>query len=233
MRDPSLSTLSLQILFPYIAVALTVLVTALHRSVLKTRLGDTRGTWLYFALFFLLLLAVPLGVVLVVESGPLQALAGLGVGFGNTRIGLPLLLAGSPLAVLAGYLASARPGVGAWHPFSKDICTRRHGLVLYEAGNILLYYTAWEFLYRGLLFFPLVGSIGFLPALAISTALSTLHHIGFPKSEIVAALIGGILFCVIAFYTQSVLYPFALHAMAGVSLDTFVCSRNSRGDSRG
>jgi membrane protease YdiL (CAAX protease family) len=233
MSNPSISTLSLQILFPYIAVALTVLITGLHRSVLKTHWGDTRGMWLYFSLFFLLLLVIPVVVVLIVESRPLWILAGLGVRFGNTRIGLLFLLVGSPVAVLVGYVASTRPEVRDWYPYSKDVCTRVKGLVFYEVGYILLYYATWEFLYRGLLFFPLLNSIGFLPAMAISTILSTFHHIGFPKSEIVAALAGGVLFCAIAFYTQSVFYPFVLHALVGVSLDTFICLGKSRRDRSG
>lgn len=184
---------------------------------------------LYFVLFFLFLLAVPVFVILLVESRPQLVLASFGVRFGNYRIGLPLMLVGLPVAVLVGYLASRRPEIKDWYPFSKDFCTRGTSFVAYELGYIFLYYTTWEFLYRGLLFFPLLSSIGFLPAMAITTALSTFHHIGHPKSEIVAALVGGVLFSVIALYTHSMLYPFVFHAMAGASLDTFLCLRKFRG----
>ena len=228
MSNPVFSVLSFQILFPYTAVALTALVTWFHPSVLKRRLGDNGGMWLYFVLFFLMLLAVPVIVILAVEPRPLLALAGLGLRFGNYKIGLLLMLAGSPIAVFISHLGARRPEIKEWYPFSKDVCSRSTGFIVYEVGYVFLYYTAWEFIYRGLLFFPLLGILGFLPAMAITTALSTLHHIGHPKSEIVYALIGGFLFSVIALFTRSVLYPFAIHAMAGVSIDTFICLRRYR-----
>jgi membrane protease YdiL (CAAX protease family) len=228
MNDPAISTLSLQILYPYIAVALTVLVTGLHHSVLKRRLGETVGMWLYFSVFFLLLLGLPTAVLFLVEPDPLSSLAGLGLALGDHRTGLWILLAGFPVSVLVGYIGSTRPEVRNWYPYSKDVCAGPTGMIAYEAGYFLLYYPAWEFLYRGLLFFPLVPMIGFLPAMSISTMLSTLHHIGFPKSEIAAALLGGVVFCAVAFYTQSVLYTVVLHGFMGVSLDAFICAGKSR-----
>ena len=222
MNTPTLARLSCQILFPYVAVALTALITAFHSSVLKKRFGDSRGVWLYFVLFFLLLLGFPVLVIILAESTPRLVLTSLGLRVGNYRIGVLVMLVGIPIAVLISYLASRRPEIKEWYPRSKAVCARGSTFIAYEAGNVLLYYTTWEFLYRGLLFFPLLHSLGFLQAMAITTALSTLHHIGYPKSEIVAALFAGFIFCGIALYTQSILYPFAIHAIVGLSLDTFL-----------
>ena len=233
MSTTTFARLSFQILLPYVAVALTTLITAFHPSVLQKRFGDSRGVWLYFVLFFLFLLAFPVLVIILAESRPQLVLTSLGLRFGNYRIGLLLMLVGLPIAVLFGYLASLRPEIKEWYPRSKDVCARRNTFIAYEAGNILLYYTAWEFLYRGFLFFLLLHSLGFLQAMAITTAMSTLHHIGYPKSETVAALFAGFIFSVIALYTQSVLYPFAIHAIVGLSTDTFIYLRHYRqGSSR-
>jgi membrane protease YdiL (CAAX protease family) len=223
----------MQILLPYIMVALTVLITAFHHSTLKSRYGDAKGTWLYFLVFFSLLAVVPTLIVVLVENDPLQVLSDLGVGLGNYRIGVALMLVGLPITVLIGHFVSKTPELRSWYPFSKEVCAKDSTFVAYELGYLLLYYSAWEFLYRGVLFFPLLSSFGFLPALAITTALSTLHHIGHPKSEILGALLAGIVFSCIALLTRSLLYPIVIHAMVGLSSDTFIYLRIHRGKSAG
>lgn len=229
----SISPTSMRILLPYIAVALTLLITVFHYSELKKHYGDAKGMWLYFASFFLFLAAVPILIVVLVENDSLKVLAGLGVGPGNYRIGVVVTLVFLPISVIIGRFVSKTPEMKEWYPFSKQVCTRDASFVAYEIGYVVLYYTAWEFLYRGVLFFPLLNSFGFLPALAITTALSTLHHIGHPKSEILGALLAGVVFSFIALLTRSFLYSVAIHAMVGVSNDAFIYLRNYRGSSAG
>ena len=59
--------------------------------------------------------------------------------------------------------------------------------VIYETACSLLYHIAWEFLFRGVLFFPLVPLVGLVPALAVQTIASTLYHYGHTASEVFAA----------------------------------------------
>jgi len=227
----SISPISMQILLPYIAVALTALITVFYHSGLKRRFGDAKGMWLYFLLFFLFFVAGPILIVVVVEPSPLQVLSDLGAGPGNYKVGVLLILLGLPITVLISHFAANTPGMKEWYPFSKEVCARDGAFIAYELGYILLYYSAWEFLYRGVLFFPLLNGFGFLPAMAITTALSTLHHIGHPKPEIVGAVFAGVIFSCIALLTRSILYSIAIHAMVGVSSDTFIYLRNYRGNS--
>lgn len=229
----SISPALMRVLLPYIAVALTVLITVLHYSELKKRYGNAKGMWLYFVLFFLILAAVPTFIIVFLEKDPLQILAGLGVGLGNYRIGAAVTLVFVPISLLISHFVSKTPEMKEWYPFSKEVCVKDSTFIAYEIGYVLLYYTAWEFLYRGVLFFPLLNSLGFPPALAISTALSTLHHIGHPKSEILGALLAGAVFSCIALMTGSILYPIVIHAMVGVSNDTFIYLRTYRGKSTG
>jgi membrane protease YdiL (CAAX protease family) len=227
----SISPISMQIVFPYIAVALTALITVFHHSGLKRRFGDAKGMWLYFVLFFLSLVAVPTLIIVVVEPNPMQVLSDLGADPGNYKVGVLLILLAFPITVLVGHLAANTAEMNEWYPFSKEVCARDGAFAAYELGYILLYYSAWEFLYRGVLFFPLLNGFGFLPAMAITTALSTLHHMGHPKPEIVGAVVAGVLFCFVALLTRSIIYPIAIHAMVGVSVDTFIYQRNYRGSS--
>ncbi|MBN2552574.1 MAG: CPBP family intramembrane metalloprotease [Spirochaetales bacterium] len=224
----SISPPSMRILLPYIAVALTLMTTQFYHAALKKRHGDARGTWLYFLLFFTLLAALPLLLILLAEDEPLQALSELGVGWGEYRIGGALMLVFVPIALLIGHVISKTEEMKDWYPFSKEVCTSDGRFILYETGYLLLYYTAWEFLYRGMLFFPLAAALGFLPAMALNTALSTLHHIGHPKSEVFGALLAGIVFSCIALWTRSVLYPIVIHATIGVVNDTFIYLRTYR-----
>jgi membrane protease YdiL (CAAX protease family) len=218
----------MQILFPYIAVALTALVTLFHHTALQRRFGDAAGIWLYFALFFSLLLAVPVLVLAVLTARPLQVLSECGVTSGDFRIGVGIMLVALPVTVLVSHFASRSTELKQWYPFSKQACRSDLSFAVYEIGYLLLYYTAWEFLYRGLLFFPLLARLGFVPAMAITTALSTFHHIGHPKMEIAGSVLVGVLFSAVALLTRSILYPIAIHAMVGISNDTFIYVRNHR-----
>jgi membrane protease YdiL (CAAX protease family) len=60
-----------------------------------------------------------------------------------------------------------------------------------------------------------------------------LHHIGHPKSEILGALLGGVIFSSIALVSRSILYPILIHAMFGIVNDTFIYLRNYRKNSGG
>jgi membrane protease YdiL (CAAX protease family) len=224
----SISPISLQILLPYVTVALTGMITIFYHSTLKNRYGDAKGTWIYFAVFFALLAAVPLLIILSVENDPRRVLIDLGVAVGKYRIGLLLMLVFLPISLIIGHVVSRTPEMIAWYPFSKQVCARDTTFALYELGYLLLYYTAWEFLYRGLLFFPLLAAFGYIPAMAITTLLSTLHHIGHPKSEIGGAVLGGVIFSAVALVTRSIIYAIGIHAMFGVVNDTFIYLRNYR-----
>jgi membrane protease YdiL (CAAX protease family) len=229
LGSPPLSPTRLGVLLPFLAVALTALVTGLHHRRLKARLGDEMGMWLYFALFFLLLAALPAGILCVAQRDPGRVLAAVGLREGNWRWGLPILALALPLAALISVFASKSPAMKEHYPFSKAACSSDGRFLAYELGYIVLYYTAWEFLYRGLLFFPLVDSLGFVAAASISTALSVLHHIGQPDSETAGALAGGYLLCAVAFLTNSIVYSIAIHATLGVSNDLFIYLRYHRG----
>jgi membrane protease YdiL (CAAX protease family) len=157
------------------------------------------------------------------------------VGFspGNWGRGLAVCAIGAPLAVLSGFIGSRNAELRRFYPLSKIACRTRGRFVAFEAAYLFLYYVAWEFLYRGLLFFPLIPSLGLVPALALQTIVSTLHHAGHPQPEILASLAAGFIFGLVAYYTGSFFYPVFLHALTGISTDTFIYVRDHRGAGRG
>jgi membrane protease YdiL (CAAX protease family) len=225
----TLSPGSTAVLFPWVAIALTVIAGPLHHRGLRARMGDARGMLVYFTVFFMFFAVVPCLVILAAETAPLAVLASLGMRVGNAALGLLICAAALPITFVLGLTVSREPAMREQYPFSKTACANDASFAAYEASYLLLYYTAWEFLYRGLLFFPLVGALGFPAAAAITTALSTVAHIGHPDSEIVGALAGGVIFSAIALLTGSILYPLIVHAMMGIGNDTLLYLRWHRG----
>jgi membrane protease YdiL (CAAX protease family) len=212
-------------LYAALALAFTLLLTVFSRRQLSVRRDEYRATLLYFGFFFLLLFALPAAAILIINKAGMEVLGDIGLRFGRWKLGLALAAAAVPLA-LAGALVGGRDkGLSEFYPFAPSACRGGKRLVLYETAYLILYYLPWEFVFRGLLFFPLAGAVGLLPALAIQTMLSTLYHIGHPDTEIAASLAAGFLFGLIAYHTQSVLYTTAIHAMFGIATDLASCRR--------
>jgi len=209
------------ILMAWEAVALTLLQTVFGRKrFLGISRDDLQAARRYFLSVFVLGLAVPLAAVFLLAAEPAEILGGLGLRAGRWKLGLILSAAALPVGWILGKIGSSDPVMRAFYPFSKKAMTDQPTFICYEAWYFLFYYTAWEFIYRGVLFFPLAASAGLLPALAVSTAASTLFHIGHPETEIFAALGGGFIFGLIAWQTGSFLYLIFIHAALGIMTDT-------------
>lgn len=216
---------SASILFLWSAVGLTVAAGALDHRRLRARFGEARGMLLYFSGFFGLFAAAPIALILTLERDPLAALAAFGLQAGNVPRGLLICAGALPVTMLLSLFVSREPAMREQYPFSKAACADDVSFILYEASYVGLYYSAWEFLYRGILFFPLLHALGFPAAAALTTALSTLHHIGHPRSEIAGALAGGLIFSTFCLLTDSFLTSLVVHAMMGVGNDTFLYVR--------
>jgi membrane protease YdiL (CAAX protease family) len=176
----------------------------------------------YFVAFFVLLLALPCGLVILASPRPGETLEAIGWTLGRVGLGLTLTLAGLPLAVLAGFVGSRDEALRKFYPLAKAAFADARTFAGYEISYALLYYLPWEFVFRGVLFLPLVPAIGLGPALAVQVTASTLLHIGHPGSEILAAIVAGLIFGLIAYFTGSFFYTLVLHAATGISMDTFL-----------
>ena len=135
----------------------------------------------------------------------------------------------SHIVHLAGFIGSRNPEMQKIYPFAKAVCAGARTFAGYELSYLFLYYLPWEFVFRGVLFLPLVPAIGLIPALAVQTAISTLLHIGHPDTEVFAAAGAGLIFGALAWATGSFFYPLILHAATGIATDTFLYLRRRRG----
>ena len=207
------------------AGAFALLFSFLHYRNLLRKLDDLRAFMVYFAAVFSLFLIIPCLIVLLFSPDAALFLKGAGVSLGNWKKGLLISAPGAPIAILSGFIGSRDSEISRFYPFSKTACRGPETFLAFEAAYLLLYYVAWEFLYRGILFFPLIPAVGLIPALSIQTIISTLHHCGHPRSEIFAALAAGYIFGLIAYSTGSLVYPIFLHALTGISTDLFIYRR--------
>lgn len=109
-----------------------------------------------------------------------------------------------------------------YYPLDKGAGESVFSFIQFEFLRIIFFYTAWEFFFRGFMLFELKRYTGDWLAICIQTIPSCLWHIGMPAGEIFASILGGILFGVIAIKTNSILYPFILHVLIGVTLDLLI-----------
>ncbi len=217
------------ILLIYEAVALTLLQTVFsRRRFLKNCANDLLAVRRYFLSLFTFGLAVPVTAVFGLAPDPAGVFRSLGLCAGRWKLGLVLAAAAVPVALIAGAIGSGDPGMRSFYPFSKKALSGRKTFIGYELSYLLFYYTSWEFVFRGVLFFPIAAAAGLLPALAVSTIASTLFHIGHPDTEIFAALGAGIVFGLIAWQTGSFLYLVPIHASIGIATDVFLYRKTPR-----
>jgi membrane protease YdiL (CAAX protease family) len=203
-------------------VAFALLFSLFHYRRLTQKWDDRRAFLAYFAAVFCLFLVIPCLIIFIFSPDAFLFLKEAGLSLGNWRRGLLIAAVGAPLAVLSGLIGSRDAELRRFYPFSKTACRSLRAFIAFEAAYLLLYYVAWEFLYRGILFFPLIPAVGLVPALALQTIISTLHHAGHPQSEIFASLAGGFVFGLVAYFTGSFIYTIVLHALTGISTDFFI-----------
>lgn len=217
------------ILLVYEAVALTLLQTVFsRRRFLKNCADDLLAVRRYFLSLFTFGLAVPVTAVFGLAPDPAGVFRSLGLCAGRWKFGLVLAAAAVPVALIAGAIGSRDPDMRSFYPFSKKALSGRKTFIGYELSYLLFYYPSWEFVFRGVLFFPIAAAAGLLPALAVSTIASTLFHIGHPDTEIIAALGAGIVFGLIAWQTGSFLYLIPIHASIGIATDIFLYRKTPR-----
>lgn len=97
------------------------------------------------------------------------------------------------------------------------------GLWSFNAASLGLYLLAYEFMYRGLLFFPML-EYGVGLTIAVNTLVYMATHLHKGITEAVAAVPFGVVLCLLTLETASVLPAFLLHWLlaAGNSLGAIV-----------
>jgi membrane protease YdiL (CAAX protease family) len=213
---------------PTIFLIFAALVPALHRhlgSIEFARLTFPSltefGSVTYmFAAAFLLMGVLPFCVVHFIFRDSLKS---DGLDIGEWQKALPviailfLLIAGILL-----YPSSQTAEMRSFYPFDKSAGGSIGLFLRLEILRGALFYTAWEFFFRGFLLFGLRKYFGDWGAICIQTIPSCLWHVGMPTGEIMASIAGGILFGILALRSRSILWVFLLHFLIGATTDFFI-----------
>lgn len=189
-----------------------------YHGIAKDPYGPIDACYVQFLSFFVLAGILPAFYAWISGARPSE----LGLGAGDVRGGLKLLLVMSMLAVPAVYAASRIADVRTEYPMCKVLHAQRDLVVWYELAYAGLFYTAWEFYFRGFLLFGLKPELGATNALLIQTMASSLLHIGKPEAEILCSIPVGLCLGWFALRTRSIWYAWALHAWVGVLMDLFI-----------
>lgn len=182
--------------------------------------ADLYGRYWQFACFFVLVGLLPF---LYLKSAMKARLGEFGLGAGDWKIGLPMVLILLPLVVAPVlWIAASTHDIQGEYPMLRVLFEKPQLFWRYEIAYVLLYYVAWEFFFRGFLLFGLARDLGATNAVLIQTISSCLIHLGKPESETLGSIVVGVLFGMIALRTRSIWYVFLLHAGIGVLTDYFV-----------
>jgi hypothetical protein len=175
---------------PVVLLSAPVLLTLWrYHGVVKDRHGPLDGCYFQFIFFFVIVGVLP---ALYARASGVR-LSELGLGAGDARFGAKLLLL-SPIMVPVAYVASGMADVRAEYPMCQVLYTRRDLVIWYELAYVAVFYTAWEFYFRGFLLLGLKSELGATNAILIQTMASSLVHIGKPEGEILGSIPIGLLF---------------------------------------
>jgi membrane protease YdiL (CAAX protease family) len=155
-----------------------------------------------------------------------ESLRDYGLQIGDWKAGLLSLAVLYPIVALTLlYPGSLTDGLQNQYPLDRAAGDSVGHFLSYEIVRGALFYTAWEFFFRGFMLFSLRKPLGDWVAICIQAVPSGLWHIGHPFTETTTSIIGGVLFGVIALRTRSILWPFLFHYFTGVGLDILIVLR--------
>ena len=120
----------------------------------------------------------------------------------------------SLLVVFLSYRSAGKPENLAHYPqIRSKIWTRNTALV--NAAGWALYLLGYEFMFRGILLFPLADHMGIWPAIAVNTALYSATHIPKGFTEALGAIPLGLVLCLLTLASGTIWIALFVHlAMA-------------------
>jgi membrane protease YdiL (CAAX protease family) len=94
-------------------------------------------------------------------------------------------------------------------------------LFFVNAFGWIIYLSAYEFLFRGILLFECYHSFGFWPAVAINVTIYSAIHMVNGKAQAIGALIFGGIACYLTLSVGSLLIPILMHVSLSIISDYF------------
>ncbi|MFW5799905.1 MAG: type II CAAX prenyl endopeptidase Rce1 family protein [Spirochaetota bacterium] len=140
--------------------------------------------------------------------------------FGKWKVGLTLLILCWAFMLIVLYFAiGLSPELRNLYPLggNKALLDNLGLFIVYELGA-LLYFIAFEYFFRGALYFEFEEKIGNY-AILIMILPYIIHKFGKPEIEIISAIIAGLAFGIICRWTRTFIYGALLHFLVALSAD--------------
>ncbi|MBK8807661.1 MAG: CPBP family intramembrane metalloprotease [Bacteroidales bacterium] len=139
-----------------------------------------------------------------------------GLNLKNLRVSALWILGLSALIVPMTILSAKKPANMDMYPQIRAKVWSK-GLVAKSALTWIAYLLAYEFLFRGILLFPFVETMGFWPAIVMNCAIYAFAHLPKGITESVGAIPLGLVLCIITLATESILVAFVVHVVMALT----------------
>ncbi len=146
-----------------------------------------------------------------------EKLSDYGLRIGDYKTGLSISLIFIFLMWIIIWFISAAPDFADKYPLLDSAKKSWNEFLIFETG-ILIYMTAWEFIWRGFMLFGLEEKFGYYSVLIQMIPFVILHN-GKPFPETLGAIFGGIALGVLALRTRSIYYCIITHIGVMYSID--------------
>jgi membrane protease YdiL (CAAX protease family) len=128
----------------------------------------------------------------------------------TTMISLVAILILAALTMPLAFLSAKKPSHQVNYPQIRE---KNWTLSLFLKNSLgwSAYLLGYEFLFRGILLFPLVDALGVWPAVAINTAMYSATHIPKGLDETIGAAFLGVVLCLITLMTGTLWVAIVVH----------------------
>jgi membrane protease YdiL (CAAX protease family) len=143
---------------------------------------------------------------------PQYALADYGLIYNSdtTMTSLVAILILAALTMPLAFLSAKKPSHQVNYPQIREKNWTR-SLVLKNSLGWSAYLLGYEFLFRGILLFPLVDALGVWPAVAINTVMYSATHIPKGLDETIGAAFLGVVLCLVTLITGTLWVAIVIH----------------------
>lgn len=120
------------------------------------------------------------------------------------------------LTMPLAFMSAKKPSHQVNYPQIREKNWTR-SLVLKNSLGWSAYLLGYEFLFRGILLFPLVDAMGVWPAIAINTAMYSATHIPKGLDETIGAAFLGVVLCLITLMTGTIWVAVVVHIIMALT----------------
>ncbi len=166
--------------------------------------------------------ALPIAVLLLVDREVLQKPYFSGLGKAEVWY---WILGIAAILIPLNFIGIKRPdSLAAYPQIRKPVWSL--GILIFSALTWVGYLLAYEYLFRGLLFFSALDVMSLWPALILNIILYALVHVPKGKVETIGSLPLGLVLCLAAYHTGNIWVPFIAHVVLALSNEWIALAKN-------